>query len=32
MQGVQIADALTQQREVTVWERKVEIDEDSRDW
>lgn len=32
MQGVQIADALARQREVTVWERKVEIDEESGEW
>jgi hypothetical protein len=32
MQGVQIADALVRQREVTVWERKGEIDEESKEW
>ncbi|KAM0251888.1 hypothetical protein ACHAQJ_008001 [Trichoderma viride] len=32
MQGVQIADTLARQREITVWERKDEIDEESREW
>ncbi len=32
MQGVQIADALARQCEVTVWERAGEVEDESREW
>ena len=32
MQGVQMANALARQLEMTVWERKGDIDEGSKEW